>query len=277
MWTYYRSIEISTRRMENLDTDFKNYLPTRRSCEEIYKKLEQQKRWYDMQSESVRLLIVSTKTFRQSRNSYYLVTLGYHYLAMHMFTPILDYIGEQIALNEEEQRFFISVLRIKKIDRKQFLEQPGHISKFRSFIVKGAFRAYFIDVDGQNHTISLAVENGWTGDPGSFLLQEQASLFVEALEDSILIQWSYESEQLLLKQIPQFARVMLQRAQFIAVMLQRRIISNLSLSAEARYEEFASKNPTLLQRFPLYVIASYLGMSREFLSKIRNQKIHAKL
>ncbi|MES2827087.1 MAG: Crp/Fnr family transcriptional regulator [Bacteroidota bacterium] len=196
---------------------------------------------------------------------------------MHNFTPILNYIGEQIALNEEEQALFISVLKITKINRKQFLEEPGKISKYRSFIVKGAFRSYFIDVDGQNHTISLAVENSWTGDPGSFLLQEQATLFVEALEDSILIQWNYESEQLLLKQIPQFARVMLHRSQLIAVMLQRRIISNLSQSAEARYEEFAMNHSLFLQRFPLYVIASYLGMSREFLSKIRNQKIHTKL
>ena len=195
---------------------------------------------------------------------------------MHNFTPILDYIGEQITLDDKERALFISVLKITKIKRKQFLEQPGKISKFRSFIVKGALRSYFVDLDGQNHTISLAVENGWTGDPGSFLLQEQASLFVEALEDSILIQWSYESEQLLLKQIPQFARVMLKRSQFIAVMLQRRIISNLSQSAEVRYDDFASNHPLLFQRFPLYVIASYLGMSREFLSKIRNQKIHAK-
>jgi CRP-like cAMP-binding protein len=103
-------------------------------------------------------------------------------------------------------------------------------------------------------------------------LQQPATSFVEALEDSTLIQWSYESEQMLLKAIPQFALVMMRRSQQIAVTIQQRVISHLSLSAEQRYEEFARQYPELLLRIPLYIIASYLGMTREFLSKIRNQK-----
>lgn len=195
---------------------------------------------------------------------------------MQDFKAILNHIAPHISLNEEETEFFTSLLKIKKVKRKQFVEQPGYISKHRTYVVEGALRAYFIGNDGQEHTISLAVEDWWIGDPGSFLFQEPATLFIEALENSTLIQWSYESEQLLLEKIPQFPMVMMQRWQRTAVMVQRRVISNLSLSAEKRYEEFAKNYPAFIKRIPLYIIASYLGMTREFLSKIRNQKINSK-
>ena len=195
---------------------------------------------------------------------------------MQDFSSILSHIAPHITFNDEEKALFISVLRMKKVKRKELLEQPGYVSKYRTYIVKGAFRGFFIGMEGQQHTISLAVDDGWTGDPGSFLMQEPATLFIEAMEDSTLIQWSYESEQMLLEKIPQFSMVMMKRAQQIAVTIQRRVISQLSLTAEERYEEFAKKYPAFLQRFPLYVISSYLGMTREFLSKIRNQRTGSK-
>jgi CRP-like cAMP-binding protein len=195
---------------------------------------------------------------------------------MQDYSSLLNHIASHITLNQEEQELFVSVLRIKKVKRKQFVEQPGYVSKYRTYVVSGALRAFFIGTEGQEHTISLAVDDGMIGDPGSFLLQEPATLFVEAIEDSTLIQWSFESEQMLLDRIPQFATVMMRRAQQIAVMMQRRVISHLSLTAEQRYEEFANKHPAFIQRIPLYIIASYLGMTREFLSKIRNQKIVSK-
>ena len=195
---------------------------------------------------------------------------------MHDFSSLLNHIAPRLTLTEEEKQLFISVLRMKKVKRKQFVEQPGYVSTHRTYVVNGALRAFFIGTDGQEHTISLAVDNWFIGDPGSFLFQEPASLFVEAIEDSTLIQWSYEGEQMLLQKMPHFAMVMMQRAQQIAVMMQQRVISHLNLSAEERYEEFATKYPVFVQRMPLYIIASYLGMTREFLSKIRNQKISSK-
>jgi CRP-like cAMP-binding protein len=196
---------------------------------------------------------------------------------MQDFSSILNHIAPLITLSEEDKGLFISVLKVKKMKRKQFLEQPGYVSKYRSYVVEGAFRAFFIGADGHEHTIALAIEDRWIGDPGSFLLREPATLFVEAIEDSTVIQLSYESEQLLLKKIPQYASLLMESSQRIAVALQQRIISHISLSAEERYEEFAKKHPTLLQRIPLYIIASYLGMTREFLSKIRNQKTIPKI
>ncbi len=196
---------------------------------------------------------------------------------MNYFSPLLDYFASHITFSEKDRELFISVLRVKKVKRKQFLEQPGYVSKYRSFVVEGALWAYIIGGNGQRHTISLAIQNGWIGDHGSFVLQEPGTLFVEALEDSTLIQWSYESEQMLLKEIPSFSLLMMQRSQRVAVTIQNRVISNLTLSAEGRYEEFASKYPEYFQRIPLYIIASYLGMTREFLSKVRNQKLASKI
>ena len=195
---------------------------------------------------------------------------------MHDFSSILIHIAPHITLSEAEKELFISVLRSKKVKRKQFVEQPGYVSKYRTYVVTGVLRGFTIGTEGQEHTISLAVDDCFIGDAGSFLFQEPATLFIEAIEDSTLIQWSFESEQLLLEKIPRYATVMMQRSQQIAVMIERRVISQLSLSAEERYEEFAQKYPAFVQRIPLYIIASYLGMSREFLSKIRNQKIISK-
>jgi CRP-like cAMP-binding protein len=121
---------------------------------------------------------------------------------MQDFSSILNHIAPYITFSEEEKELFTSVLKIKKIKRKQFLEQPGYVSKNRSYVVNGALRAFFIGTDGQEHTIALAIEDRWIGDPGSFMLQEPATLFIEAIEDSTLIQLSYDSEKMLLKKVP---------------------------------------------------------------------------
>lgn len=188
------------------------------------------------------------------------------------FSSFLHHIAQHVSLTQPEKELFVSMLRVKKVQRKQLIEQPGFISNYRTFVVTGAFRAYFVSPDGQEHTISLAIDNGMIGDPGSFLLQEPATLFVEALETSTIVQWSYESEQILLEKIPQFSVAMMRRATQIALTIQRRVIAQLSLSAEERYDEFVQNHPLLLHRIPLYIVASYLGMTREFLSKIRKQK-----
>ncbi len=176
-----------------------------------------------------------------------------------------------MPLAKEEEDFFASLLRVKKVKRKQFIDQPGFVSKYRNYVVKGALRAYIIGNDGQEHTIAFAIEDGFIGDPGSFLSQEPATLFVEAIEDSEVIQMSYENEQKLLETISKFHSYFRLATLHVAVNIQKRVLSNISQSAEERYDEFAKEYPQLLQRFPLYMIASYLGMTREFLSKIRNK------
>ena len=191
---------------------------------------------------------------------------------MDDFLEIKKYVTKYIQLTEKEESYFVTQVRITKVKRKEFIVRPGYTCKFRSYVVKGAMRAYLVDSKGQSHTIAFAIEDWWISDMNSYLNQEPATLFVEALEDSTLIQMDYLSEQQLLETIPKFERFFRIISQRSFAFLQRRMLSNLSKTAEERYDEFIQKYSSIANRVPQYTLASYLGFSTEFLSKIRNKK-----
>ena len=191
---------------------------------------------------------------------------------MSDFAPIIQNVGRFIDLTEEEKEIFASYLRVLKVRKKQFIVQPEFVCQYRTYVVEGALRAYLMTDDAQEHTIALAMDDWWISDFTSYIYQEPATLFVEAVEDSTLIQISYKNEQALMDRLPKFERFFRIHAQRGGAAIQRRMLSSLSQTAEQRYEELARKYPQMLQRFPQYVIASYLGMTTQFLSKIRNQK-----
>lgn len=192
---------------------------------------------------------------------------------MNDFEPILEYISRYVTLNEDEIARFSSFLKITKVKKRQFIVQPGFVCKHKSYVVKGAFRGYLVDNDGKEHTLSFAIEDWWISDYSSLIYQEPATLFVEALEDSILIQIEFEDEQNFLKEIPKlekFERIITQRS---LAFQQKRLLSNFTKTAEERYDEFMTKYSAIAQRVPQYALASYLGFSTEYLSKIRNKKV----
>lgn len=191
---------------------------------------------------------------------------------MDDYSKIKNYIARHIQLTEEEETYFVSLLRITKVKKKQFIVQPEFTCKYRNYVVKGVMRAYLIDNKAQEHTLAFAVEDWWITDYNSYINQEPATLFVEALEDTILIQIDYNAEQLLMQTIPKFERFFRIITQRSFAFLQKRMLSNLSKSAEERYEEFIGKYPSIANRIPQYALASYLGFSTEFLSKIRNKR-----
>jgi CRP-like cAMP-binding protein len=191
---------------------------------------------------------------------------------MDEFKEIKRYVANYIQLTTEEEDYFISLLRITKVKKRQCIVQPDFTCKYRSYVLKGAMRAYLVDNKAQTHTIAFAIEDWWISDLNSYMNQEPATLFVEALEDSILIQIDYNSELLLLEKIPKFERFFRIIAQRSFAFLQRRMLSNLSKTAEERYDEFIQKYPAIVNRVPQYALASYLGFSTVFLSKIRNKK-----
>lgn len=142
--------------------------------------------------------------------------------------------------------------------------------------MQGAFRAYFVADEGQEHTITFAIDDWWITDYNSYIFQQPATMFVVALEDSIILQLDYEKEQELKLQnhkFETFFRIMAERG---LAAQQRRIISNLTQTAEERYETFSNKYPQIVQRVPQYALASYLGMTTEFLSRIRNKRVSKK-
>lgn len=192
---------------------------------------------------------------------------------MNDFSEIKKYVARHIQLTGEEENYFVSLLRITKVKKKQCIVQPEFTCKYRSYVVDGAMRAYLVDNNAQEHTIAFAIEDWWISDYNSYITQEPATLFVEAMEDTILVQIDYNAEQLLMETNPKFERFFRIITQRSFAFLQKRMLSNLCKTAEERYEEFIEKYPSIASRVPQYALASYLGFSTEFLSKIRNKRI----
>ena len=140
-------------------------------------------------------------------------------------------------------------------------------------MVKGAFRVYHLDDDGKEHTVSIGVEDWFVSDFYSYVTQTPATHYAEAIEDSTIFQMRYEDIEQLCGEIhalSEYFRLTTERAFAFS---RRRVISNISKSAEERYFEYINKYPNIANRVPQYVLASYLGISPEFLSKIRSRQI----
>jgi len=185
--------------------------------------------------------------------------------------PFLDHISRYIQLTTGEQSVFLSKVKFRKYLKGQFVVQNGDICRHESFVLSGCLKTFYIDNDGHEHIVMFAIEDWWTADLGSFISQTPADLNVQCLEDSELIEISYNDLQQLYIEIPKlerFFRIIIQNA-FVAA--QKRIINNLSLPAMERYIRFRDQYPKIEQRVPQYMIASYLGITKEFLSKIRAQ------
>jgi len=189
-----------------------------------------------------------------------------------MTNQLTDYVTKFITLTDEESEQLFTSFKKVIIKKKQFVAQPNFISRHRNFVLKGAFRSYVVDDNGQEHTVQFAIENWWISDFNSFIYQHPATHFIVALEDSIILQLDYEREQELKKMNHKFETFFRIIAEKGLAFEHRRIIFNLTHSAEARYENFLLSFPHFVQRVPQYALASYLGMSVEFLSRIRNKK-----
>jgi CRP-like cAMP-binding protein len=189
---------------------------------------------------------------------------------------IINHVRKFVTLTDEEALQFSATFKEVKVKRRQFIVQPNYIAKNRYFVIKGALRGYIIGDKGQDHTIQLAIEEWWISDYNSYIYQQPATMFVMALEDCILLEISFEEEQKLKTlnhKYETFFRIIAERS---LAYMQRRVITNITKSAEERYNNFLEKYPLFAQRVPQYALASYLGMTTEFLSKIRNKKVKNK-
>jgi len=195
---------------------------------------------------------------------------------MSDFAPLIDHVNKRISLTEAEAEEFVHAFKLAKVKKRQFIIQPDFVPRHRSYVLQGSFRVYVVDDKGQDHTIQMSVEDWWVSDYNSYIFQKPATMFVVALEDSIILQLAHEKEQELKAANPKFETFFRIMAERTAAFFQRRIISSLTLTAEQRYDDFLEKYPLLVNRMPQYAIASYLGMTTEFLSKIRNKKVKKK-
>lgn len=176
-----------------------------------------------------------------------------------------------MTLTADEKDQLIDIIRITRFRRRQFLDQPGFVSNHRNYVVKGSFRSFFVDQEGKDHTVQIAIEDWFVSDFYSYITRTPATLYVEALEDSVLLQMSHGDIEGLCQKIhnlSEYFRITTERAFAFS---RNRALSNLSKTAEERFLEFSKMYPGMVQRVPQKIIASYLGMSPEFLSKIRSQ------
>ena len=184
---------------------------------------------------------------------------------------ILANIRRYVDLNASDEEAFSSIVSTRRIKRRQFIVQPGFVCQHQTYVLEGAFRSYFINSEGVDHTIQFAIEDWFISDFNSYITQEPASLFVEAIEDSVIQQIEYHATEKLCAKNPKFERFFRLVAQKAFAYSQRRVLSKLGKTAEERYLEFLQMYPSIVQRVPQYALASYLGMTPEFLSKIRNK------
>ena len=187
------------------------------------------------------------------------------------FENILNNVKRYVDLDTADEDQFIAIIRTSRVKRRQFIVQPRFVCKDQTYIVKGAVRSYFVTDRGVDHTIQFAIEDWFISDFNSYKSQTPASLYVEALEDSLIQQITYMDVEKLCLSNSKFERYFRLISQKAFAFSQKRILSNLNKTAEERYAEFQKNYPSIVQRVPQYALASYLGMSPEFLSKIRKR------
>lgn len=189
---------------------------------------------------------------------------------------ILQNIAKHIFLTNEERDLFLSLLEFKKLRKKQFFLQENEIAKYSAFVLKGCLRGYTIDQNGGEHILQFAPADWWITDMYSFISQQPGNLNIDAIEDSELLLLSRERQEKLFKEIPKFERFFRIITEKSLVNSRQRLMDNMSLTAQQRYEKFCKRYPSLIESLPQKHIASYIGVTPEFLSKMRSEYLRQK-
>jgi CRP-like cAMP-binding protein len=185
------------------------------------------------------------------------------------FEQIVENINKWIDLSDEEIRYFVEKLKFRKVRRRQYVLQEGDICKHYTFVNKGCLRLYNVDVNGVEHILQFAPEDFWVADIGSFHQETPTSLYIEALEPSEVLQITRSDLMETFLNYPSFDRVFRIMMENAFIGLQKRVLQNISSTAEERYLTFVENYPQLVNRIPQTQIAAYIGITPEFLSKIR--------
>ncbi|MBS1661645.1 MAG: Crp/Fnr family transcriptional regulator [Bacteroidetes bacterium] len=184
---------------------------------------------------------------------------------------LLSNVNKHISLSGEEIEFFTSLLKSKSLAAGEFLLREGETCKYESFVVKGCLKSYYQDEEGLEHIIDFSIEEWWADDLYSLLTQTPSKSNIKAIEETKILQISKTNLELLYQKIPKFER-------FFRILFQNAYITQrdqinlaLSASAEERYILFLKKKPYAEKRFPQKDIASYLGVTPQFLSTLKKR------
>lgn len=182
---------------------------------------------------------------------------------------LIAYFDQFLALEEEEKKELMERTQERSIKRRQFVLQEGDVCRHYNFVAKGCLKMYSVDEKGTEHNLQFAAENEWMTDLGSLFSEEPSKLYIEAVERSLIVRIEKENLKFLFVNYPKFDRNFRVMTENKYVELQSRLLQNISSSAQERYLQFLAKYPHLSNRLPNTQIASYLGITPEFLSKIR--------
>jgi CRP-like cAMP-binding protein len=186
---------------------------------------------------------------------------------------ILKNIAQHVALTTNEQELFLSKTEIHHYKAKTILLNSGTICKHSYFVNSGILRSFNINDNIVEHVLTFACEGWWIGDMYSLLSQKPGNLFIEVLEDAEVVLLSKENQDILYREIPKLERFFRILTENSLVANQERLMDNLSLTAEERFEKFCKKYPTLIQKIAQKQIASYLGVTPEFFSKMKSKML----
>jgi CRP-like cAMP-binding protein len=188
-----------------------------------------------------------------------------------MFELLLQSVREKISVSNEEFDFCKTLFIPKKLRKRQYLLQDGDVCRYTAFVEKGMLRTFTVDEKGNEPILQFSMEGWWIADLYSFLTEEPSPYNIEALEDCELLLINKENWEILLAKVPAFERYFRILIQNNLIATQRRLMSSLSESAEEKYTKLIHNFPGCIQRVPQHMIASYLGITPETLSRIRGQ------
>ena len=184
---------------------------------------------------------------------------------------ILENIAKHVTLTPEEQELFLSKTETRQFKVKTILLSAGEVATCTYFVNSGILRSFNINDNIIEHVLHFACEGWWIGDMYSYISGKPGNLFIEVLEDAEVVIITKENHQELYQEIPKLERFFRILAENSLVSHQERLMDNLSLTAEERFEKFCSKYPTLIQKVPQKQIASYIGVTPEFFSKMKSR------
>ncbi|GAA0729438.1 Crp/Fnr family transcriptional regulator [Aquimarina litoralis] len=182
--------------------------------------------------------------------------------------PLRQHIEEIVPLTDKEFDFVLSHFETTKKRKHQYLVQEGEIVKKEYWITKGCVKSYFLNENGKEHILRFAMEHWWITDYESFVKQTPSKINIDCLEDCELLYITFENRDKLTSQMHKMERFWAKKSKFGRIALQQRILSLLKNSTKERYDLLLEQYPQLFQRVPKKLIASYLGVSRETLSRL---------
>ncbi|MFK7756507.1 MAG: Crp/Fnr family transcriptional regulator [Flavobacteriales bacterium] len=187
------------------------------------------------------------------------------------YSTFITHIQKKASLSKADIELINSLVIPEKLKKGDFISEQDEVSKYSSYVVSGCTKTFHTDSDGNTHVVSFAVEDWWAGDLASFITNSPADYSVQCLEDTQVLHLTEPIFDTLFEQTEGFERFFRKLIQSAYVHAQKRIVNNFSLTAKEHYLLFQKQYPQIEQRVPQYLVASYLGITKEFLSKIRKE------